>query len=247
MSKLGIIGGLGPMATANLSELIIRMTEANTDQEHLETVVLNCPSVPDRTSYILGKSTQNPYPDLLALGKTLESLEVSQIAIPCITAHYFHKELSENINVPIINPIEETCKILKANGVESAGIMATEGTIQSKIFASELEKHNITPIIPDEKHQEIVTSIIYDYVKANKIPRLEDFFLVKTHLYELGAQAVILGCTELHIVKKLYQVGNGVIDVVDVLAFNAITRCGKKVKDKYQVLFERENIQNEVL
>ncbi|MCD8156116.1 MAG: aspartate/glutamate racemase family protein, partial [Clostridiales bacterium] len=88
MRKLGIIGGLGPMATALFMQMIVEMTDADTDQDHIEMIIYNCPQIPDRTRYILGESTENPAPTLLELGRKLQRQQVSLIAIPCITSMY---------------------------------------------------------------------------------------------------------------------------------------------------------------
>ncbi len=93
--RLGIIGGLGPMATAYFMELLINMTDAKCDQDHLEMIIYNCPSIPDRTAYILGKSNANPVVPIIKIGKKLKEQNVDCISIPCITAHYFHDEIEE--------------------------------------------------------------------------------------------------------------------------------------------------------
>ena len=64
---LGVIGGLGPMATVRFMELIVRMTQADTDQQHLDMIVYNTPSTPDRTGFLLGTSQESPLPHLLKL------------------------------------------------------------------------------------------------------------------------------------------------------------------------------------
>lgn len=137
--KLGVIGGLGPMATACFLEMITKMTEAQCDQDHLEILIHSAPYIPDRTAFILGRSKDSPVEPMLKIGKKLAK-EVSCIAIPCITAHYFYRELSENIPVPIIHGIYETGLELQKNGIKRAGLMATDGTIESRIFQDQLEK-----------------------------------------------------------------------------------------------------------
>ena len=99
MKRLGIIGGLGPMATAYFLRLIVEMTDAKTDQEHIEVLLHSKPQIPDRTRYILGLSEENPMPELLAVGKSLTAQGVEVIAIPCITAHFFQKQLEEKIYI----------------------------------------------------------------------------------------------------------------------------------------------------
>ena len=100
--RLGIIGGLGPMATAYFMELLINMTDAKCDQDHLEMIIYNCPSIPDRTAYILGKSNANPVVPIIKIGKKLKEQNVDCISIPCITAHYFHDEIEEKTGCKVM-------------------------------------------------------------------------------------------------------------------------------------------------
>ena len=140
--RLGIIGGLGPMATAYFMELLINMTDAKCDQDHLEMIIYNCPSIPDRTAYILGKSNANPVVPIIKIGKKLKEQNVDCISIPCITAHYFHDEIEEKTGCKVIHAIRDTSYMLKEAGLTKIGIMATDGTIQSRIFQNEIEKRN---------------------------------------------------------------------------------------------------------
>ena len=91
MKSFGIVGGLGPMATAYLlGKLIVDMTDAKTDQEHLDVIVFNRPSVPDRTAYILDPTKPSPVPPMVDMARKLEALGVCAIGTPCVTAHSFH-------------------------------------------------------------------------------------------------------------------------------------------------------------
>ena len=138
MNMLGIIGGLGPMATAYLMQLLTQMSDAGTDQEHMEIVVYSKPSIPDRTQYILGKSDRSPVPEMVLAGRKLVEFGADLIAVPCITAHYFHDELERQIGIPIINAITETVQCIEQEEIDRVGLMATDGTIQSGLFQKEL-------------------------------------------------------------------------------------------------------------
>ncbi len=233
---LGVIGGLGPIATAHFMELIIRMTEAETDQEHLDMIIYNHPTTPDRTGYILDPSKPSPLPEMVRIGKALSQQGASLIAIPCMTAHYFHRELSSQIPAPIVHAIHETAVHLKKNGIERVGIMATDGTIQSGLFQRELKRHGIMPIVPGMNAQSCVMSIIYDDIKANRPADLEKFAFVSRELWRGGAQAIILGCTELSLVKRDYPIGGGYLDAMEVLARRCVIACGGRLKPEYDNL-----------
>lgn len=236
---LGVIGGLGPIATAYFMELIIRMTDARIDQEHLDMVIYNFPSIPDRTGFILGTSQDSPLPGMIQVAQTLDRQNVGVIAIPCMTGHYFYNQLQESVHTPIVNGIGETARILKENGIHKAGIMATDGSIFANLFQKELLNAGISPVIPSDDSQKKVMHLIYDNIKANLPPDMSMFRAVSRELRENGAKAIILGCTELSLIKRDYSIGPGYLDAMEVLAQQSILRCGGKLENEYSDLISR--------
>ena len=235
MKRLGIIGGLGPMATAYFMELITKMTLADKDQDHIEMVMISRPGIPDRTRYILGESRENPLPAMIEVGKALVQQRVSQIAIPCITAHYFHDELEKAIGIPIIHGIAETVQYLGERGYCKVGIMATDGTVRTGLFNGELSKKNMTAVYPDAQGQAYVMDLIYEDVKAGRPVHMDQFTYVADELREKGAEVILLGCTELSMIKKEYSLRPGFLDVMEVLAKCCVERCGT-LKKEYREL-----------
>lgn len=235
-ATLGVIGGLGPLATAYFMELVTQMTDARTDQQHLEMIVYSSPSIPDRTSYILGISRDNPLPRMISLGRKLTDQGVSRIAIPCMTAHYFFEELQAGIPAPIINGVRETVLHLKEQGIRRVGIMATSGTIRAGIFRQELEKQGMEAVIPNSWAQNDVMHLIFGNIKAGKAPEMDRFFSAADALRQDGAEAIILGCTELSLIKRDYPIGPGFIDAMEVLARQSILSCGYPLKEEYNNL-----------
>lgn len=239
MKKLGVIGGLGPMATAFFMQMVIEMTDAAVDQEHIEMYIHSCPSIPDRTGYILGKSAENPCPRMAAVGQKLAADGAELIAIPCVTANYFYRELSEAIPVPVINIIEETGSYLSKRGIKSAGLMATDGTVQSGLFRQILEKAGIRVVLPDEEGQKDVMHLIYENVKASKPVETARFERVSEELRAKGAEVLLLGCTELSMIRRDYEIGAGYLDVMQLLAKCAVERCGV-LKEEYKELITKD-------
>ena len=233
---LGIIGGLGPMATARFLELTVRMTEASRDQDHLEAILLESPSIPDRTAYILDRSNPSPLPPIVALAKKLESLGAGCLAIPCITSHYFYDEFSAAVSVPFLNILRETAAHLKENGVSSAGVLATTGTVQAGLFQRALAEQGIRCLTPDEEHQAMVMHVIYSNVKAGLPVEQELLRQAAASLRRQGAQCLILGCTELSLANEGCGLGAGCLDALDVLARAAVLACGKPLKPQYRRL-----------
>jgi len=232
MAILGVIGGLGPMATAYFMQLVTSMTDAATDQEHLRMVVYSAPDIPDRTRYILGKSSESPLPGILDAGLKLKSIGAEVIAIPCVTAHYFQQEIEQGLGVHTLNAVSGTTEMLAEHGIKTVGLMATEGTVQSGLFQREFDKQGLTLITPGSEDQELVTSLIYNDVKQGREPDMDAFRRVKEGLVKRGAEAVILGCTELSVIKRDYDTGDGTLDVMEVLAAMSIEACGKQLKNE---------------
>lgn len=238
MNSFGIIGGLGPMATAYLLELIIDMTDAKIDQEHLDAVIFNRPSVPDRTAFILDPTKPSPLPMMVDMAQKLEGLGVTAIGAPCVTAHCFYDALQASVRVPFINMVRETAQYLKDAGCRTAGIMATTGTVHTALFQTALGEVGLSAVLPDEKMQRYVMSLIYDCVKAGEPADMEIFRTVSDALRKNGADAVILGCTELSIIKRDNAIGSGYLDALEVLSHAAILACGKRINSKYDSLLK---------
>ena len=235
--RLGVIGGLGPMAPAYYLELVIRMTDAKRDQDHPEIIILNIPSIPDRTAFILGKSQENPLEPMVELGKQLKDLGATVLATPCITAHYFHEALQEGTGLPLLHAIRATAELLRSAGVRKVGLMATDGTVQSGIFQRQIEECGMQTVLPSPEGQRGVMALIYDQVKAGLEPDLDLFKLIRDELRSHGAEAIVLGCTELSLLKKDFPLGSDVLDALEVLAKESVLACGKAVKPAYDQLF----------
>lgn len=233
---LGVIGGLGPMATAQFMELVIQMTQAETDQEHIQMIVYNVPSVPDRTAYLLDRTRDDPVPEMIRIGKALAQQGAEEIAMPCVTAHSFLTRIRREVKVPIINGITETVHCLHQAGVTSAGIMATDGTIATGFLQRALERRGIRAVIPGERAQQGIMSVIYDDIKADRPADMDKFRYAERDLREQGAQVIILGCTELPLLKREHDLGPGFLDTLEVLAQASVLRCGGVLKPRYRHL-----------
>ncbi len=238
--NIGIIGGLGPLATAYLMELVINMTQAERDQEHIPMLVYNYPQVPDRTAYILDHSKENPVPYIIQAGKEMKKLHIDVMAMPCITAHYFHDEIEKGIgDVRLINMISCTAKYLAEQGVHSVGLTATDGTVQCGLFQRVMEQEGLQVLTPEAESQQKIMDIIYKNVKAGKPVDMESFYSVSSELRMRGAQVIILGCTELSLIKRENHLRAGYIDAMEVLAREIILAAGKELRPEYECLITK--------
>lgn len=231
---LGILGGVGPMATIYFEELIVNMTDAGSDQEHIPMLVYNHAQIPDRTAYILDSNQPNPLPVMERDAQLLERCGCDYIVVPCNTAHYFYDEIQACVNVPIINILDETVKYCKETIPElhSIGVLATEGTIRSKAYQKIIEAHGLACVLPTDEELSSLMTIIYDQVKAGKPVDIYAFQHIVHGLKARGADAVVLGCTELSIIKKDFNIDRyDVVDSMECLARASILACGKKIKE----------------
>ncbi len=230
MKKLGIVGGLGPMATVYFMELVTDMTAADVDQKHIEIFVHSRPGIPDRTKYILGESSDNPLPMIMDVCNGLIRDGAEVIAIPCITAHFYQDELFK-LPKPYVHTLVETALSLKERGIKKGGLMASDGTIRSGLFQKTLEEHGIECVVPGQKGQKKVMSLIYDDVKAGNPINMDAFFAVKNELFDMDAEVILLGCTELSVIKRDNNVGAKVLDVMEVLARATVKQCASLKKE----------------
>lgn len=213
---LGIIGGVGPLASCYLYQMITENTKASKDQDHLDIVLLSHASMPDRTSYILDHSRENPYPLLLEDCKTLERMGAKMISIPCNTSCYFHEKLQSEINIPINNIIKNTASYIKECGYKRVAILATTGTINSGLYQNELSSFGIQFVLPN---QDKVMEVIYDYVKKGiEVP----VGLIEEIVCDLDAEAFILGCTELSVLKGKLNLDDRFIDPLEIETSNIL-------------------------
>ena len=224
---LGILGGLGPMATVYFYELLTSHTDAVCDQDHIDIIINSHATTPDRTAFITGKSDDDPLSVMVEDIRRMKTYGADLVAIPCNTAHYFYDKLKASTDLPILNIMEETAAMLSSLGVKRAGILATDGTVYSGTYDRFLSAYGIDCIRPSADGQRTVMRIIYDEIKNGKAPDVDAFLAVSERLLDAGCDALILGCTELSLIKKHNNLPPYFIDSLDVLAAATITACGK--------------------
>ena len=224
---LGVLGGLGPMSTVYFCELLTAHTKAACDADHIDMIVSSRASTPDRTAFILGKSKNDPLPVMREETERLCRAGAELIVIPCNTAHYFYEGLQKACPVPIINIIEETVLHLKDQGIVTFGLLATEGTVCSGAYHRVCEAHGMHCIVPSEDEQSMISKMIYEQIKQNKSIDSRAFMQVADALRLRGCEKLVLGCTELSLLKKGDLDDTIFVDSLEVLAYRTILLCGK--------------------
>lgn len=167
---LGILGGLGPMASVYFYELLTKHTKAARDQDHIDVIINSRATTPDRTAYILGQSTENPFDIMEADAHRLVTFGAEVLAIPCNTAHYFYDKLEQTAGVPILNMVEQTVLHVKQRGVKKPALLATTGTVAAKTYQRMFEKHGMAFAVPDEKHQNMVMRLFTATLSRESAP-----------------------------------------------------------------------------
>ncbi len=227
---LGVLGGLGPMSSAYFYEMVTDLTYAEKDQDHLDIVISSRATTPDRTDFILGNSEADPLPVMREEAQKLVNYGAGVLALTCNTAHYFYEALQESIPVPLLNIAALAVGEIASRGIKKVGLLATTGTVNFGIYQQACIEQDIECIVPDEKGQKKVMSVIYDQVKCGKPVDMDMFNSVAYSLVARGAEIIILGCTELSVIKRTEKLTRGFIDPLEILAKTAITACGGKLK-----------------
>jgi aspartate racemase len=228
---LGVLGGMGPQATNTFYQRIIDRTQAESDQEHLRVLIWSDAKIPDRTAGILGGREEEVFRHLLADAKLLEQMGATVLAIPCNTSHYFADRLQAQLKIPLIHMIRETVAAIQASGKKKVGILATDGTVRTGIYQDALTQAGLTPVTLPENLQKTVMSIIYDEIKRGETGSREKFGEIDAYLRAQGCDCAILGCTELSVYRVLHSLPPYYIDAMEVLAEQAILRCGKELRN----------------
>ncbi|MBQ8209940.1 MAG: aspartate/glutamate racemase family protein [Clostridia bacterium] len=230
---LGILGGLGPLATVYFMDLIVKLTGAEKDQDHISMVVFNHAAIPDRTDFILDSTKPNPLPMMIEDAKKLQMSGADYVVMPCNTAHFFYEQIQRNISIPMLNIIEETVRYAVENtpDIKKLGILATKGTITAGAYQHMCEKFGIDWAVPTLADEQSLMNIIYNQVKAGKDININEFVRIINNMKADGCDAVALGCTELSVINKDFALNrDDVIDSLEVLAKKSILLCGKKVR-----------------
>ena len=221
---------MGPMASALFYEILTEMTPAEKDQDHIETVILSDPLVPDRTAAILSEDER----DRMAVEKriardiaVLKQAGCTELVVTCNTSHFFLDRMGSAVPLPVVHLIGETVEAVKTLDGNSAGngpvaVLATDGTIRTRIYQNALEAEDMEAWLPDASCQKMVMSVIYDYVKRGKPVPLELWKSIDERVHEAGCRNAILGCTELSVLKKDLELDSHYVDPLVIAALRVI-------------------------
>ncbi|WP_235496820.1 amino acid racemase [Leifsonia sp. Root4] len=218
---VGILGGMGPAATADFYAKLVRATPARSDQDHLRTLIWSDPTIPDRTGALLHGGV-DPTPLLLAGALLLRAGGATVIAVPCNTAHAFIPRIAQEVGVPFVHMIEETARSIRDRypEVRRVGLLSTTGTQASRLYDEALRRHGLEPLTPTAVTQLSLVMAGIERVKAGIVDATTTALIVTAacELVHAGAELVIAGCTELPIAIAGAALPVPLIDPTQVLA-----------------------------
>lgn len=231
---IGILGGMGPMATADLFQKITALTDAARDSEHIRIYIDSNAAIPDRTAAILDGG-EDPVPAMTDSLRKLEGCGADSIIMPCNTAHYFLPRLEPLTKLPFLSMITAAARACRTRFPgKNVGILATQGTLSAELYQKALAEERVPFLVPNEGERAALMEVIYQGVKAGAPPSRywEDFRFVIEGMTSRGAECFLLACTELPLAAQSLGLELPCVDPTEELAKAAIRFCGYSVREE---------------
>ena len=225
---IGILGGMGPIATIDLFQKIVDHTPAQIDQDHLKILIYNNPKIPPR---IQTNGFASPLSELIQSAITLQNAGADFLIMPCHTAHIWYEEVKNQLSIPfysiVKNTVKATNELYRNEDNNKILLLATETTIQSGIYQKEFKKSSFSVVVPNSDEQKLVDNAIKS-VKSGKISAQNCSFNELNQMinrFSDNGVSILLGCcTEIPIVYQYFQTKMEMIDPTLLLAKMAITK-----------------------
>ena len=226
MKTLGILGGVGPQTTSKVYLSVIELVRKSGEDKYPSIVIYNLPFpfIIENEVIIRGMNSEKMLPYLINGAKILEKAGADFGILPCNTLHKYIREIRESVQFPFFSILEETALTLKTKNIQTVGILATETTIQSKIYEDTLKKSGMNILYPSQIDQGTINNIIVELlngeendVQGKKIEMICNSFFKK------GAESILFACTDLQLVIAHVNSPIPIVDTTEVL-INASVR-----------------------
>jgi len=223
---LGIIGGMGPAATVDMLDKIVRFTDAKSDHEHVHVYVDVNTEIADRTASIKGEG-ENCLPALCESARKLCAMGADYLILSCNTAHYYLDDIRRSVDKPVLSMADAVAEYVAEKGLSSVALLATDGTLLGKVYDRALEHVGVQVVLPTKEEQAVAMKAIYD-VKSVGAENTDTAALngVVRDFMARGAGAVILACTEFPLIVDHMTPDATYIDATEVLVRKAIQTAG---------------------
>ncbi|WP_247730623.1 aspartate/glutamate racemase family protein [Halovivax limisalsi] len=226
---LGVLGGMGPRATVNFVETLIDETPAETDQEHIPTIVYNDPTIPDRNAAILD-GAESPLPKLRTIARNLEAQGVDAIAIPCNTAHHYYDALTASVDVEILNMVQAVRETVESAGVSSVGILGTTTVLEAGIYRDYFADSTVELIAPEAR--EAVMDVIYAIKEGEHDSAQTTFESIIADFERQSVDSLIIACTDLSVLDV--PDSTTTYDSSRILAIECVSRFGRDGRESQE-------------
>lgn len=221
--RLGVMGGMGPLATVIFMQHLVRLTQAEDDQDHLPMIVLNDPTVPSRIQAIRDPHAPSPAARLRDMATSLEAQGATALAMPCNTAHYFVEPLKSAVTIPFFDMISLTVEALRREqGTTKVGMLISPACREARVFEDAFAPVGFEPVYPENDHRlmNIIRTIKADGVSDNLVTA---YLAIADELVSASSpDVVVVGCTELSCMPLPCRSELRVLDTMDVLARHVI-------------------------
>jgi aspartate racemase len=227
---VGVIGGLGPAATLDFFDRVLKRTKAVRDQDHLRLIIDNNTKLPDRNVAAAGKGP-DPGPAIAATARRLQDAGADFIVMACNTAHAHEAEIREAISIPFLNMIDATVNVVADLGAKKAGVLAGDACLAVGLYQNALKKAGIEPVLLNADSQRTMMDLIYR-IKAGDSGQVvrRSMTTLAGKLEAQGADVVIAGCTEVPIVMSADDIEGEFVSSTDVLVERTIVFAGGELK-----------------
>ena len=200
---VGVLGGMGPDATVDFMNRLIRLVGAKEDSDHIRCIVDNNPKVPSRIKALFEGGKEDPAPCLVDMARRLEAWGADFLVMPCNTAHHYHEQIQSAVHIPVLDMIKLAAKAARQKfpRLREAGILATSATVRVGLYEKAFGELGIAALYPDDPDQAGLLALIKS-IKAGQIGEAQRAALVAAgrRVLEKGAQALVLACTELSVI-----------------------------------------------
>lgn len=226
---LGILGGMGPLATVDFMHKLIRNTSAARDQDHLELFVHSATKIPDRTDFLLGRGP-DPLPAMRVALRQLENAGARVVAIPCNTAHHWHPALQAATSAIVLHIVDAVAvELVRGDRRDGPiGVLATDGTLKAGVYQDRLARLGFACLAPGGQDQAEVMRAI-SLVKAGSVAQGRGVLREQAELLgRAGCRRVVMACTEIPVALEGVR-GAGLpflVDATDALARACVEKCG---------------------
>lgn len=222
---IGVLGGMGPLATASFYTKLIEETKVTNDQDHFRVIIDSNPKIPDRTKAILYGGA-SPIEEMIETAHNLEQSGATVLVMPCITAHYYYDEIQKNVTIPFHHVLKGLNDFLNTEypSVKRVGVLSTTATREAKLFQSFTKNKEV--IFPDEIEQEskVMEAIfgLNGIKQGNKgeYPKHLLKEVADSLIYEKQCELIIGGCTEVELVLNSDDLTVPFIDPMKIAAQN---------------------------